>query len=108
MPTNSAAMAAILALPQRQQIRLPGQRFQSLPKTLPWQQMAANLGDPVQARSVVLLNEEKVKVVPGGDDDPRETVVGMARDMMKAKDMLDYFWEDSVTTAMYILNHTHT
>ena len=33
-----------------------------------------------------------------------QTVMGMARSMMKAKGMPDYFWGEAVTTAVYLLN----
>uniref|UniRef100_A0A8R7P947 Retrovirus-related Pol polyprotein from transposon TNT 1-94 n=1 Tax=Triticum urartu TaxID=4572 RepID=A0A8R7P947_TRIUA len=37
-----------------------------------------------------------------------QTVVGMARSMMKAKGMPDYFWGEAVTTAVYLLNRAFT
>jgi hypothetical protein len=37
-----------------------------------------------------------------------QTVVGMARSMMKAKNMLSHFWGEGVTTAVYLLNRAHT
>ena len=35
-----------------------------------------------------------------------QTVVGMARSMMKAKGMLAKFWGEAVTMAVFILNRT--
>jgi hypothetical protein len=37
-----------------------------------------------------------------------QTVVGMARCMLKAKGMPSYFWGEAVTTAVYVLNRAHT
>ena len=37
-----------------------------------------------------------------------QTVVGMARSMMKAKSMLAKFWEEAVTTAVFTLNRAST
>lgn len=37
-----------------------------------------------------------------------QTVVGMARSMMKAKKMPNYFWGEAVTTAVYVLNRAYT
>ena len=37
-----------------------------------------------------------------------QTVVGMARSMMKAKSMLVRFWGEAVTTTVFILNHAPT
>ena len=37
-----------------------------------------------------------------------QTVVGMARSMMKVKGMLARFWGETVTTAVFILNHALT
>ena len=37
-----------------------------------------------------------------------QTVVGMARSMMKAKSMSTRFWGEAVTTVVFILNHVPT
>jgi hypothetical protein len=37
-----------------------------------------------------------------------QTVVGMARCMLKAKGMPSCFWGEAVTTAVYVLNRAHT
>ena len=37
-----------------------------------------------------------------------QTLVSMARSMMKAKSMLAKFWEEAVTTAVFILNRMPT
>jgi transposase InsO family protein len=37
-----------------------------------------------------------------------QTVVSMARSMMKAKNMPSHFWGKAVTTAVYLLNRAHT
>jgi hypothetical protein len=35
-----------------------------------------------------------------------QTIVGMARSMMKAKAMLAEFWGEAVSTTVFILNHS--
>jgi transposase InsO family protein len=37
-----------------------------------------------------------------------QTVVGMARSMMKAKNLPSFFWGEAVTTAVYVLNRSFT
>lgn len=37
-----------------------------------------------------------------------QTVVGMARTMMKAKGLPSFFWGETVTTAVYVLNRAFT
>jgi hypothetical protein len=37
-----------------------------------------------------------------------QTVVGMARSMMKAKKLPNFFWGEAVTTAVYLLNRSYT
>jgi transposase InsO family protein len=37
-----------------------------------------------------------------------QTVVGMVRSMMKAKNLPGFFWGEAVTTAVYVLNRTFT
>ena len=37
-----------------------------------------------------------------------QTMIGMARSLMKAKSILARFWGEAMTTAVFILNHTPT